>query len=246
MSSNQRQVLVVEDDANTTDIVKAYLEKAGYNVLTAHDGDEGLAAARYYSPDLILLDLLLPGVSGADICRTLRRESAIPIIMLTALSTEQDKLNGLDLGADDYLTKPFSPRELVARVRAVLRRAPEDKPPPDPNLLTFGDLSVDLEQCTIHRSGQEIRVTPTEFRILSVLVREPGRVFSRSQLVEQSMGYNYEGLERTVDVHVLKLRRKLEQGSDPPGSNRPGSNRPDLKHQEYIHTVYGMGYKFGG
>jgi DNA-binding response OmpR family regulator len=237
----QQQVLVVEDDANTTDIVKAYLEKDGYQVLTANDGREGLTAARYYSPDLIVLDLLLPGVSGADICRTLRRESAIPIIMLTALSTEQDKLDGLDLGADDYLTKPFSPRELVARVRAVLRRAPEDKPTPDPNLYIFGDLSVDLERCTVRRGGQEIRLTPTEFRLLSVLVREPGRVFSRSQLVEQSMGYNYEGLERTVDVHILKLRRKLELGTRPPDSNCPGSN-----HQAYIRTVYGMGYKFGG
>lgn len=245
MSSHQQQVLVVEDDANTTDIVKAYLEKDGYQVLTANDGREGLTAARYYSPDLIVLDLLLPGVSGADICRTLRRESAIPIIMLTALSTEQDKLDGLDLGADDYLTKPFSPRELVARVRAVLRRAPEDKSTPDPNRYIFGDLSVDLEQCTVRRSGQEIRLTPTEFRLLSVLVREPGRVFSRGQLVEQSMGYNYEGLERTVDVHILKLRRKLERGIHPPDSNHSESNRPGSNHQEYIRTVYGMGYKFG-
>ncbi|HEU0022101.1 MAG TPA: response regulator transcription factor [Dehalococcoidia bacterium] len=236
MSPNQQRVLVVEDDANTADIVKAYLEKDGYAVLTARDGPAGLATARGYSPDLIVLDLLLPGSSGADICRTLRQESAVPIIMLTALSTEQDKLNGLDLGADDYLTKPFSPRELVARVRAVLRRAPEDKSTPDPNLLTFGDLSVDLEQCTVHLKGQEIRLTPTEFRILSVLVREPGRVFSRSQLVEQSMGYNYEGLERTVDVHVLKLRRKLEQDPGHPDPDRP----------EYIRTVYGMGYKLGG
>ncbi|MDA0735451.1 MAG: response regulator transcription factor [Chloroflexi bacterium] len=230
MSPNQKQVLVVEDDVKTADIVKAYLEKDGYDVLTAHDGHQGLTAARYYSPDLIVLDLLLPGASGADICRALRKESAIPIIMLTALSTEQDKLNGLDLGADDYLTKPFSPRELVARVRAVLRRTPEDKATQNPNLFTYGNLSVDVEQCTVRLNGEEIRMTPTEFRILLVLIREPGRVFSRSQLVEQSLGYNYEGMERTVDVHVLKLRRKLEQ--DPNG-------------QEYILTVYGMGYKFG-
>ncbi len=231
MSPNQKQVLVVEDDVKTLDIVKAYLEKDGYQVLTAQDGHEGLTAAQYYSPDLIVLDLLLPGVSGVDICRALRENSSIPIIMLTALSTEQDKLNGLDLGADDYLTKPFSPRELVARVRAVLRRTPGDKATHNPNVLTFANLSVDIEQCTAHLNGQEIRMTPTEFRILSVLMREQGRVFSRSQLVEQSMGYNYEGMERTVDVHVLKLRRKLDK---------------DPNHQEYIRTVYGMGYKFGG
>jgi DNA-binding response OmpR family regulator len=235
MSPVQQQVLVVEDDTNTADIVKAYLEKDGYRVLTARDGLEGLTLARYHSPDLIVLDLLLPGVSGADICRTLREKSAVPIIMLTALSTEQDKLDGLDLGADDYLTKPFSPRELVARVRAVLRRAPEDKAAPDPNLFTYGNLSVNTERCMVHLNGQEVRMTPTEFRILSVMIREPGRVFSRSQLVELSMGYNYEGMERTVDVHVLKLRRKLEQ--DP--------NQPDPNHREYIRTVYGMGYKFG-
>lgn len=231
MSSDRKHVLVVEDDVITADIVRAYLEKDGYDVTTAHDGQEGLSAAQYYSPDLIVLDLLLPGASGLDVCRTLRSELSIPIIMLTALSTEQDKLNGLDLGADDYMTKPFSPRELVARVRAVLRRSTEEKAQRESQLVNYGQITVDLEQCTVHLDGSEIRTTPTEFRILAVLIKEPGRVFTRSQLVEQSLGYNYEGMERTVDVHILNLRRKIEQ---------------DHNHPEYIRTVYGMGYKLGG
>ncbi len=231
MPFDQKQVLVVEDDVKTADIVRAYLEKDGYDVLTVHDGQEGLSAARYYSPDLIVLDLLLPGASGLDVCRTLRNELTIPIIMLTALSTEQDKLRGLDLGADDYVTKPFSPRELVARVRAVLRRTADEKFKRESQLGTYQNMSADLEQCTVHLNDVEIRMTPTEFRILAVLIQEPGRVFSRSQLVEQSLGYNYVGMERTIDVHILNLRRKIE----------PDPNRP-----KYLLTVYGMGYKLGG
>jgi DNA-binding response OmpR family regulator len=231
MDSGRKRVLVVEDDAKMADIVKVYLEKDGYAVLTAHDGPQGLAAARSNCPDLIVLDLLLPGLSGLDICRTIRRERPTPIIMLTALSTEPDKLAGLDLGADDYISKPFSPRELVARVRAVLRRTTQEKPEESPHTLSYGDISLDLEQCTVHLNGGEVRITPSEFRILAVLVREPGRVFSRTQLVEKALGYNYEGMDRTVDVHILNLRRKIEQ---------------DPNHPEYIRTVYGMGYKFGG
>jgi two-component system, OmpR family, alkaline phosphatase synthesis response regulator PhoP len=177
-----------------------------------------------------VLDLLLPGLSGLDICRALRRESTVPI-MLTALSTEPDKLAGLDLGADDYVTKPFSPRELVARVKAILRRTGEEKPNLNSAILTYGELSLNLEQCTITVRNQEIYPTPTEFRILAALAREPGRVFNRTQLVEKALGYEYEGLDRTIDVHIMNLRRKIEQ--DP--------NQP-----EYIRTVYGMGYKFGG
>jgi DNA-binding response OmpR family regulator len=231
MDSGRKRVLVVEDDAKRADIVKVYLEKDGYAVLTAHDGPQGLAAARSNCPDLIVLDLLLPGLSGLDICRTIRRERPTPIIMLTALSTEPDKLAGLDLGADDYISKPFSPRELVARVRAVLRRTAQEKPEENPHALICGDISLDLDQCTVHLNGGEVRMTPSEFRILAVLVREPGRVFSRTQLVEKALGYNYEGMDRTVDVHILNLRRKIEE---------------DPNHPEYIRTVYGMGYKFGG
>jgi two-component system, OmpR family, alkaline phosphatase synthesis response regulator PhoP len=231
MPPDRKRVLVVEDDVKTADIVKAYLEKDGYDVVTVHDGWDGLSAARHSSPDLIVLDLLLPGIGGLDICRTLRNESSVPIIMLTALTTEPDKLAGLDIGADDYVTKPFSPRELVTRVRAVLRRTAEEKASRESAIVAYGDVSLDLEQCSVSVRGQEIYPTPTEFRLLAALVREPGRVFSRTQLVEKALGYDYDGLDRTVDVHILNLRRKIEQ---------------DPNHPEYIRTVYGMGYKFGG
>lgn len=231
MTPGRKRVLIVEDDVKTADIVKAYLERDGYEVLTAYDGPEGLAAARNNSPDLIVLDLLLPGLSGLDFCRVLNSESPIPIIMLTALSTELDKLAGLNLGADDYVSKPFSPRELVARVRAVLRRSAQANGKGNSRVLNYRDISLELEQCTVHLKGGEVRTTPTEFRILAALVREPGRVFSRAQLVDKALGFDYDGMERTVDVHILNLRRKIEQ--DP--------NRP-----EYIRTIYGMGYKLGG
>ena len=231
MTTAGQQVLVVEDDFKTANIVRAYLEKDGYRVATVHDGREGLAAARDNPPDLIVLDLLLPGLSGIDVCRTLRSESTVPIIMLTALSTVPDRLNGLGLGADDYVTKPFSPRELVARVRAVLRRADERNGGLESEILSYGEVSLDLAQCRLTVRGQRAHLTPREFKILTVLMREPGRVFSRSQLVEQAFGYDFDGTDRTVDVHILNLRRKIEQDS----------NRP-----QYIRTVYGMGYKFGG
>ena len=230
MATAVQQVLVVEDDFKTANIVRAYLEKDGYRVATVHDGREGLAAARENPPDLIVLDLLLPGLSGMDVCRTLRSESTVPIIMLTALSTVPDRLNGLGLGADDYITKPFSPRELVARVRAVLRRAEERHESGESEILSFGDVSLDLVQCILTVQGERTHLTPREFKILAVLMREPGRVFSRSQLLEKALGYDFEGTDRTVDVHILNLRRKIEQDS----------NRP-----RYILTVYGMGYKFG-
>ncbi len=229
MASAQRRILIVEDDHKTADIVGLYLKRDGYQVLTAYDGTKGLELAREERPDLIVLDLLMPGVSGMEVCRTLRRESDVPIIMLTALSTEQDKLEGLDLGADDYVTKPFSPRELAARVRAVLRRTAEDSLYRGPREVERGELKIDFHQQSVKLRGQELHLTPTEFRILATLAREPSRVFSRGQLVNRAFGYDFDGLERTVDVHILNLRRKIER--DP--------NRP-----QYIKTVYGMGYKF--
>ena len=231
MAAMKRRILVIEDDRKTSDIVSLYLENDGYYVLTAYDGAEGLDFARDGKPDLIVLDLLLPSVSGLEVCRTLRRESDVPIIMLTALTTEQDRLKGLDLGADDYVTKPFSPRELAARVRAVLRRTTEDSLYLGPEKVELEELEIDFHQHKVKVRNQEVHLTPTEFRILATLAREPARVFARGQLVDRALGYDFEGLERTVDVHILNVRRKIELDS----------NRP-----QYVKTIYGMGYKFGG
>ena len=229
MVTSTRRILVIEDDHKVADIVRLYLEKNGYQVMTAADGRQGLERARGWKPDLIVLDLLLPEVNGLEVCRTLRQESDVPIIMLTAMTTEQDKLNGLDLGADDYVTKPFSPSELAARVRAVLRRSVEDSIYRGPPEVERGEIKVNFQQHRVEVKGQPIQLTPTEFRILAVLAREPGRVFSRSQLLDRALGHDFEGFERTVDVHVLNLRRKIE---------------PDPDRPLYIKTVYGMGYKF--
>ncbi|MFQ5858884.1 MAG: response regulator transcription factor, partial [Anaerolineae bacterium] len=222
-------ILVVDDDRKIVDLVRAYLEKDGYRVVTAHDGLQALELARQKQPDLIVLDLMLPGVDGLDVCRILRGEGhKVPIIMLTAKTTETDKLIGLDLGADDYVTKPFSPRELLARVRAVLRRVGEDKHE-GPSEVRFDDLLVDFVRHQVQIGGKPVGLTPTEFRLLEVLIRERGRAFSRLELLDRVFGYDFEGFERTVDVHVMNLRRKIE---------------PDRKNPTYIKTVYGMGYKF--
>ena len=231
MVATRRRILVIEDDPKTADLVRMYLEKDGHHVLTAHDGVEGLNLAREEDPALIVLDIRLPGVSGLEVCRSLRRESDVPIIMLTALSTELDKLEGLDLGADDYMTKPFSPKELAARIRAVLRRTTEESLYLGPQEVEWKELNIDFNRHTVTVSGKDVSLTPTEFRILGILARKPGRVFSRSQLVDRALGYDFEGIDRTVDVHILNLRRKIEM---------------DTNHPEYVKTVYGLGYKFGG
>jgi DNA-binding response OmpR family regulator len=224
-----RTILVVDDDRKIVDLVSLYLKRDGYSLLTAYDGQEALDVARRKQPDLIVLDLLLPELDGTDVCRLLRAESRVPIIMLTARSTDDDKLLGLDIGADDYLTKPFNPRELVARVRAVLRRTtPEEQPSDD---LQFGDLSISFLRHEVMLSGQLISLTPTEFRLLETLAREPGRAFTRTDLLDRVFGYNYEGVERTIDVHIMNLRRKVE----------PEPGRP-----RYIATVPGLGYRFEG
>jgi DNA-binding response OmpR family regulator len=198
-------------------------------VLAAYDGREALEVARARQPDLVVLDLLLPELDGTDVCRLLRAESQVPIIMLTARSTTQDKLRGLDIGADDYVTKPFNPQELVARVRAVLRRvAPNEDTGED---IRHGDLSISFVRHEVLLEGQPVNLTPTEFRLLETLVREPGRAFSRSELLDRVFGYDYEGVERTVDVHVMNLRRKIE---------------PEPAHPRYVGTVPGVGYRFEG
>ena len=231
MTQGKPKVLVVEDDRKTADIIRVYLEKDGYCVDIAHDGRAGLKAALAGQPDLVILDLLLPEVGGLDVCVALRAQSLVPVIVLTALTTEHDKLTGLDLGADDYVTKPFSPRELVARVRAVLRRTAEEGRDGAQQALSYSDLTLDPSSHTFKVQGRETHLTPTEFRLLELFMRDPGRLFSRSQLVDRALGYDYEGMDRTVDVHILNLRRKIE---------------PDPKRPKYVRTVYGEGYKLGG
>jgi two-component system alkaline phosphatase synthesis response regulator PhoP len=220
-----KKVLVVDDDVRTVELVKLYLNRDGYRVMTAYNGNEALRLAREGHPDLIVLDLMLPGISGLEVCRTLRGESDVPIIMLTAMATDDDRLTGLDLGADDYVTKPFSPRELAARVRAVLRRLPGER---GPEKITYGPLTVNFFEHEAYLDGKPLNLTPIEFKLLGALAREPGRVFSRAQIIEKALGYDFDGFDRTIDVHILKLRRKLE---------------PDPRKPKFIKTVYGAGYK---
>jgi two-component system alkaline phosphatase synthesis response regulator PhoP len=220
-----KKVLVVDDDVKTVELVKLYLNRDGYRVLTACNGNDALQQARDGHPDLIVLDLMLPGINGLEVCRILRRESDVPIIMLTALTTDDDRLTGLDLGADDYVTKPFSPRELAARVRAVLRRLPGER---GPDKIEYGGLTVNFLKHEAFLESRPLNLTPIEFKVLGTLVKEPGRVFSRAQLIEKALGHNFDGFDRTIDVHILKLRRKLE---------------PNPRHPRYIKTIYGAGYK---
>ncbi|MBK9053500.1 MAG: response regulator transcription factor [Chloroflexi bacterium] len=223
-------ILVIEDERKTSELIQLYLHHNGYNTLMALDGRTGLEMARTHQPDLIVLDLMLPGLDGLDLCRILRAEANIPIIMLTARSTEDDKLLGLDLGADDYLTKPFSPRELVARVRTVLRRVGQ-RPGDEPVItLAWGALCLNISQHTVTLAEQPITLTPKEFRLLETLMREPGRVFNRVELLEKAFGLDYDGLERTIDVHIRNLRQKIE----------PHPNQP-----VYVQTVFGVGYRLG-
>ena len=225
----KRKILVVDDDRKIVELVRLYLEKDGYRVLVAYDGLEALELARRKRPDLIVLDLLLPELDGLDVCRILQAESEVPIIMLTAKTTEEDKLVGLELGADDYVTKPFSPRELVARVRTVLRRVGQEARQ-GLTEIRFADLVIDRRSHEVRVRGEVVPLTPTEFRLLEVLAGEPGRAFTRLELLDRVFGYDFEGFERTVDVHVKNLRKKIE---------------PDPKQPTYVKTVYGVGYKFG-
>ena len=223
-----KKVLVVDDDIKTVELIKLYLDKDGYQVLTAYDGVEALRLARESSPDLVVLDLMLPDIDGLEVCRVLRNESNVPIIMLTARTTDQDKLMGLGLGADDYVTKPFSPKELVARVGAVLRRLPGERGPVE---IKHGELSMNFTKHEVYFAGRPLNLTSVEFKLLGALAKEPGRVFTRASLIEEALGYDFEGFDRTIDVHILNLRRKLET---------------DPSHPRYIKTVYGVGYKFIG
>jgi DNA-binding response OmpR family regulator len=221
------RVLVAEDDPKQAHLIRVYLERDGHSVLVVDDGRRAVEHSRARRPDLLVLDLMMPGVDGLDVCRILRAESDVPILLLTARSTEDDKLLGLDLGADDYVTKPFSPRELAARVRALLRRAGKGAPVAA-DLHAVGDLEIDAARFEVRVGGRPVGLTAKEFGILEVLAAEPGRVFTRAQIIDGAFGFDHYVLERTVDAHVMNLRRKVE---------------PDPAEPRYVQTVYGRGYR---
>lgn len=226
-------ILVVEDDEPIRDLISKYLRAEGFNVLTADDGFSALTQARSMQPDLIVLDVMLPGQDGLEVCRRIQQELDVYVLMLTARTEEVDKIVGLSVGADDYLTKPFSPRELVARVKAILRRsrtlAPRDRAPAEKGGLRFEALLINPETREVSRNGQAVELTQREFDLLYALAEQPGRVFNRDQLLERVWGHDFAGIDRVVDVHIGLLRRKLEED--------PGN--PTL-----IQTVRGVGYKF--
>jgi DNA-binding response OmpR family regulator len=227
----EKTALIVEDDKAVLQLIRLYLAQAGYRVLEAQDGIVGLRMALEESPDIVLLDLNLPGMDGIEVCKNVRKESDVPIIMVTARVEEDDRLRGLDLGADDYVSKPFSPRELVARVNAVLRRTKRntEKQLESGNRLTAGAVVIDLDRRSATVLGSEMDLTPTEFRLLSYFVEGRGRTVSREQIIENVFGYDFSGYDRTVDTHVSNLRKKLEAAN------------PDGQH---LKTMYGIGYRF--
>jgi DNA-binding response OmpR family regulator len=222
-----KRVLVVDDEPKIVQLARDYLEHAGFAVATAYDGKAALIAVRSASPDLVVLDLGLPDVDGLDVARAIRRESTIPIVMLTGRAEESDKLVGLEIGADDYVTKPFSPKELVARVRAVLRRTSTPRPASD--MIRAGAVTLDVPRMKVTVEDRAVELTPTEFQLLATLAREPGRVFTRSQLLDAVHGVAFESYERAIDAHVKNIRRKLE---------------PDPARPRHLLTVHGVGYRF--
>lgn len=221
-----KKILVVDDEPQIRKVLIAYLEKAGYQVLAAADGITALATFHHSRPDFLILDLNLPGMDGLEVCKAIRRDSNIPILMLTARIEEADRLIGLELGADDYVIKPFSPREVVARVKTIFRRTQADIPVAE--IIRVGDLLIDLNQHTVYRGETAVELTPTEFGILVALAKQPKRVFTRLQLMEQAQGDAFEGYERTIDAHIKNLRLKIE---------------PDPRKPVYVQTVFGVGYK---
>src|SRR3954471_10199319 len=225
-----QRILIIDDERSVHDVARAYLEREGYEVLSAMGGRDGLALAQAVQPALVVLDLMLPDLSGEEVCAEMRRESDVAIVMLTAKSTEDDRIRGLDSGADDYLVKPFSPRELVARVRALLRRTGGELGPAGDAALRFdgGRLLLDPERHQAVVDGQSVELTPSEFKLLLALARSPGRVFSRFELIHRVQGHDYDGYERTIDAHVKNLRRKIE---------------PDAARPRYVQTVHGVGYR---
>ena len=224
-----KTILVVDDKSSLRTMVKAYLTEQGFRVVTAADGQEALFVAREEKPDLILLDIMMPKIDGYAFIRTFGKEQETPIILLTAKLEETDKVLGLEMGADDYITKPFGMRELLARVRAVLRRA--EKPAAAPDVLRAADIVLDRDRRSVTVGGAEVNLTPTEFDLLATLMSEPGRVFSRASLLEAVQGIAFEGMERSINVHIRNLRTKIE---------------PDPANPRYIETIFGVGYRFCG
>lgn len=222
-----RKVMVVDDEPKIVQLARDYLEHAGFAVVVAHDGKAALATARAQKPDLVVLDLGLPELDGLDVARALRRESNVPIVMLTGRSEESDKLVGLEIGADDYVTKPFSPKELVARVRAVLRRT--ERPRSASEIVRVGEVTLDIPRMRVTIADRVVALTPTEFQLVATMAREPGRVFTRAQLLDAVHGVAFESYERAIDAHVKNVRQKLE---------------PDPATPRYVLTVYGVGYRF--
>lgn len=224
-----KKVVVIDDEISVQEVVRGYLEKDGYLVYVAGNGKDGLAIAERTKPGLVVLDLMLPDIAGEEICREIRSRSDVPILMLTAKASENERIDGLGLGADDYLTKPFSPRELVARVRAILRRS-QGAETPLVETLSFdgGGLEIDTVQHDVRREGETVDLTPNEYKLLVTLARYPGRVYSRFELINHVQGYEFEGYERTIDAHVKNLRKKIEA---------------DPKHPRYVETVFGAGYR---
>ncbi|MCX7745860.1 MAG: response regulator transcription factor [Clostridia bacterium] len=232
MNQQDKKILVVDDEVKIVEVVKSYLEHHGYMVYEAYNGKEALVAFDSIAPSLVVLDLMLPDMSGEEICKTLRKKSRVPIIMLTAKVEEEDILKGLDIGADDYITKPFSPKQLVARVAAVLRRMSDDTAPLA-NIISFNDddLTLDTLRYEVRKQGSLVNLTPNEYKILMTMVKYPAKVFTRDELINIALGADFEGFDRTIDTHIKNIRQKIE--SDP-------------KAPKYILTVHGVGYRFGG
>ncbi|MDR7871172.1 MAG: response regulator transcription factor [Tissierellaceae bacterium] len=225
-------ILIVEDEKNICEVIKAYLDKEGYNVFTAYDGEMALELFNNEEIHLIILDLMLPKLSGKEVCTYIRAKSDVPIIMLTAKVDEDDKIEGLSIGADDYVTKPFSPRVLVSRVKALLRRSYRDSNPlAEKMIFNNGDLDIDIDKMLVLKKGQNVHLTTNEFKVLMTLLSNPGQVFSREQLIQSAFGYEYDGFDRTIDTYIKNIRQKIEDNAKKPS---------------YVITVYGVGYKFGG